>query len=187
MTKTPTKLRADAQRNRDKLMAAALSLLAEAGPDVPLEAVARAAGVGIGTLYRHFPTREALLEAVYRNEVVQLSEAADALLDEHPPDVALALWMERFLSYAETKRGMRDALKAMVSSSELFADARRCNLAAIERLLAAGAAAGVLRADVEAEDVLHAMGAIWSLSGDGWDDCARRVLGLVVDGLRYRG
>jgi AcrR family transcriptional regulator len=187
MTKTPTKLRADAQRNRDKLLSAALILLAEAGPDVPLEAVARQAGVGIGTLYRHFPTREALLEAVYRNEVVQLSEAADALLAEHPPDEALALWMERFLSYAETKRGMRDALKAIVASSELFADARRCNIAAIERLLEAGVAAGTLREDVDAEDVLHAMGAVWSLGGDGWDARARRVLALVMDGLRYRG
>jgi AcrR family transcriptional regulator len=187
MTKTPPKLRADAQRNRDKLLSAALTLLGEAGPDVPLEAVAREAGVGIGTLYRHFPTREALLEAVYRNEVLQLSEAADALLAEHPPDQALALWMDRFLGYAETKRGMRDALKAIISSSELFADARRSQLAAIERLLAAGVEAGTLRPDVDAEDVLHAMGAVWSLSGDGWDERARRVLALVIDGLRYRG
>jgi AcrR family transcriptional regulator len=180
-------LRADAQRNKDKLLTTAMAAFAERGTEASLEDIARQAGVGIGTLYRHFPTREALLEAVYRNEVVQLSEAADALLAEHPPDEALALWMERFLSYAETKRGMRDALKAIVASSELFADARRCNIAAIERLLAAGVAAGTLRPDVDAEDVLHAMGAVWSLGGDGWDERARRVLALVMDGLRYRG
>src|SRR3954470_18994877 len=165
MTKT---LRADAQRNRDKLLSAAVALFSEAGEDVSLEAVARCAGVGIGTLYRHFPTRDALLEAAYRNEVTQLSDAADELLAQHPADEALALWMDRFVDYATTKRGIGPALKAMVSSSDLFADARRMNVGAIERLLAAGATQGTLRADVGAEDVLHAMGAIWSLSGDGW-------------------
>jgi AcrR family transcriptional regulator len=185
MTKTPTKLRADAARNRDKLLSAAVALFAEHGPDVSLEAVAKRAGVGIGTLYRHFPTREALLEAAYRNEVTHLSDAADELLAQHPADEALALWMDRFVDYATTKRGIGPALKAMVSSSELFADARRMNVGAIDRLLAAGAAQGTIRADVGAEDVLHAMGAIWALSGDGWDEHARRLLRLVMDGLRY--
>src|SRR5689334_6341065 len=146
MTKTPPKLRADAARNRDKLLSAAVELFAEQGPDVSLEAVAKHAGVGIGTLYRHFPTRDALLEAAYRNEVAHLSEAADELLAEHPPDEALALWMDRFVDYATTKRGIGPALRAMVSSSELFADARRMNIAAIGRLLQAGVAAGTIRA-----------------------------------------
>jgi AcrR family transcriptional regulator len=184
MTKTP-KLRADAARNRDKLLSAAVALFAEQGPDVSLEAVARCAGVGIGTLYRHFPTRDALLEAAYRNEVTQLSDAADELLAQHPADEALALWMDRFVDYATTKRGIGPALKAMVSSSDLFADARRMNVGAIERLLDAGAAQGTIRADVSAEDVLHAMGAIWALGNDGWDDHARRLLRLIMDGLRY--
>ena len=185
MTKTPPKLRADAARNRDKLLSAAVELFAEQGPEVSLEAVAKRAGVGIGTLYRHFPTRDALLEAAYRNEVTHLSEAADDLLARHPADEALALWMDRFVDYASTKRGIGPALKAMVSSSELFADARRMNLAAVERLLAAGAEAGTIRSDVSAEDVLHAMGAIWALGGDGWDEHARRLLRLIMDGLRY--
>jgi AcrR family transcriptional regulator len=179
-------MRADARRNRDKLLAAAVELFGQEGTDVSLEAVAKRAGVGIGTLYRHFPTREALLEAAYRNEVCQLSDAADELLAAHPADEALALWMDRFVAYAGAKKGMGNALRAMVSSSELFADARCMNLAAIERLLAAGAEAGTIRSDVAAQDVLHAMGAIWSLGGDGWDDCARRLLGLIMDGLRYR-
>ena len=185
MTKTPPKLRADAARNRDKLLSAAVALFAERGADVPLEAVAQRAGVGIGTLYRHFPTREALLEAAYRNEVSQLSAAADELLARHPADEALALWMDRFVDYATTKRGIGPALKAMVSSSELFADARRMNIDAIERLLDAGVAAGAIRSDVGAEDVLRAMGAIWALGDDGWDEHARRLLRLVIDGLRY--
>jgi AcrR family transcriptional regulator len=185
MTKTPHKLRADAQRNRDKLLTAAVELFAQEGTDVSLEAVAKRAGVGIGTLYRHFPTRDALLEATYRNEVAQLSDAADELLAAHPADEALALWMDRFVAYAGAKKGMGNALRAMVSSYDLFADARRMNIAAIERLLAAGAREGTLRSDVAAEDVLHAMGAIWSLGGDGWDDCARRLLQLIMDGLRF--
>src|SRR3954467_3044173 len=180
MTKTP-QMRADARRNRDKLLVAAVALFGEEGTDVSLEAVAKRAGVGIGTLYRHFPTREALLEAAYRNEVAQLSDAADELLAAHPPDEALALWMDRFVAYAGAKRGMGNALRAMVSSSELFADARSMNVAAIDRLLAAGAAAGTIRTDVGAEDVLHAMGAIWSLGGDGWDDHARRLLRPIMD------
>jgi AcrR family transcriptional regulator len=184
MTKTP-KLRADAQRNRDKLLAAAVALFAEEGPDVSLETVARRAGVGIGTLYRHFPTRDALLEAAYRNEVTQLSAAADDLLAAHPADEALALWMDRFVGYATAKRGMGTALRAIVSSSEVFADARRMNIGAIERLLAAGVEAGTIRRDVDAEDVLQAMGAVWSLGGDDWDERARRLLRLIVDGLRY--
>src|SRR4051812_2610358 len=184
MTKTP-QMRADARRNRDKLLVAAVALFGEEGTDVSLEAVAKRAGVGIGTLYRHFPTRDALLEAAYRNEVAQLSDAAGELLAEHPPDEALALWMDRFVEYAGAKRGMGNALRAMVSSSDLFAAARRTNIAAIERLLAAGAAAGTIRTDVGAEDVLHAMGAIWSLGGDGWDEHARRLLRLIMDGLRF--
>jgi AcrR family transcriptional regulator len=183
MTTTP-KLRADAQRNRDKLLAAAVALFGEESPDASLEAVAKRAGVGIGTLYRHFPTRDALLEAAYRNEVAQLSAAADDLLAAHPADEALGLWMDRFVSYATAKRGMGTALRAM-ASSEVFADARRMNIAAIERLLAAGVRAGTIRGDVDAEDVLRAMGAVWSLGGDDWDACARRLLRLIVDGLRY--
>jgi AcrR family transcriptional regulator len=182
MTKT---LRADAQRNRDRLLAAAVALFSEAGEDVSLEAVAKRAGVGIGTLYRHFPTRDALLEAAYRNEVCQLSEAADALLAAHPPDEALALWLDRFVGYASAKRGMGNALRAMVACSDMFADARAMNLAAISRLLEAGVRAGTIRSDVRAEDVLSAIGAIWALGDDGWDDQARRLLGLLMDGLRY--
>jgi len=180
-------IRADARRNREKLLAAAVQLFAERGTDGSLEEVAKRAGVGIGTLYRHFPSRDALVEAAYRNEVAQLRSAADELLAELPPDRALEAWMGRFVSYGATKRGMHDALQSVVAArSDLFADTRALVTEAVSVLLAAGAAAGTLRADVAAEDVLRAMGAIWLVAdGDDWEAEALRVLRLVMDGLRY--
>jgi AcrR family transcriptional regulator len=175
-------LRADAQRNRDKLLAAATAAFAETGTDASLEAIAKRACVGIGTLYRHFPTREALVEAAYRNEVERLCESARELLASHPPDVALAEWMDRFVAYAAAKRGMRSALQAVAAKSDLFPEARRRQLEAIALLLAAGVDAGKLRSDVDAEDVLRAMGAVWLV-----DDAeqARKLLRLLMDGLRH--
>ena len=182
-------LRADARRNREKLLAAAVELFAERGTEGSLEEVAKRAGVGIGTLYRHFPTRDALVEAAYRNEVAQLRAAADELLAELPPDQALEAFMRRFVEYGSAKRGMRDALQSIAGGgSELFADTRTQVVEAVDVLLRAGAEAGTLRSDVQAEDVLRAMGAIWLVAGgDDWDDDALRELRLVLDGLRYRG
>ena len=181
-------LRKDAQRNREKLLAAAVELFAERGTEGSLEEVAKRAGVGIGTLYRHFPTRDALVEAAYRNEVAQLRAAADELLAELPPDAALEAWMRRFVDYGSAKRGMRDALQSIAGgSATLFADTRSQVTEAVAVLLRAGAKAGTLRSDVEPEDVLRAMGAIWTMpDGDDFPEQAMRVLGLVLDGLRYR-
>jgi AcrR family transcriptional regulator len=181
-------LRKDAQRNREKLLAAAVELFAERGTEGSLEEVAKRAGVGIGTLYRHFPTRDALVEAAYRNEVAQLRAAADELLAELPPDQALEAWMRRFVEYGSAKRGMRDALHSIAGAgSDLFAQTRGQVTEAVAVLLKAGAEAGTLRADVEAEDVLRAMGAIWMVAeGDEFGDQAMRILRLVLDGLRYR-
>jgi AcrR family transcriptional regulator len=181
-------LRRDAQRNREKLLAAAVELFAERGTEGSLEEVAKRAGVGIGTLYRHFPTRDALVEAAYRNEVAQLRAAADEMLAELPPDRALEVWMRRFVEYGTAKRGMRDALQSIAGSgSDLFADTRGQVTESVAVLLRAGAEAGTLRSDVEAEDVLRAMGAIWLVAdGDDWAEDALRVLRLVMDGLRYR-
>jgi len=105
-------LRADAQRNRERLLAVAARAFSAEGPEVTLESVAREAGVGIGTLYRHFPTREALVEAAYRNELTRLCEAAGELLAAEPPDLATRAWMDRFIDYMATKRGMAEALRA---------------------------------------------------------------------------
>ena len=115
-----------------------------------LEAIAKEAGVGIGTLYRHFPTREALVEAAYRNELARLCDSVGDLLRDLPPDRALRAWMDRFVDYMTTKRGMADALRALIASGgDPFAESRDRLIAAITTLLEAGAAAGTLRADVE--------------------------------------
>jgi AcrR family transcriptional regulator len=180
-------MRADARENRAKLLAAAVELFAATGTEVSLDAIARRAGVGIGTLYRHFPTRDALVEAAYRNEVDQLCGAAPELLAGHPPEVALAEWMDRFVTYAATKRGMSEALQSVVASrSDLFADTKARLLHSIATLLQAGAAAGTIRADARPDDVMRAMAAVF-LTGDepGWDEQARRMLGLLLDGLRH--
>jgi AcrR family transcriptional regulator len=177
-------IRSDVRRNRERLLVAAHDLFAEVGPDVSREAVAKRAGVGVGTVYRHFPTHDALVEAVYRNEVAQLCDAADELLREHAPDAALEAWMDRFVDYTAAKRGMADALHtAFGSGSEVFADTRRQMLDALAGLLEAGAAAGTVRADVDAEDVLGAMSGIWRITDP---ERARRALMLVMDGLRHR-
>ncbi|MDW5598585.1 helix-turn-helix domain-containing protein [Conexibacter stalactiti] len=186
-TRPPRTMRADALRNRAKLLDAATALFAAEGTDVPLEAVARAAGVGIGTLYRHFPTKEALVEAAYRNEVARLGEAADELLRSGPADVALAAWMERFVDYTAAKRGMVGALRTIVASgADVFAETKGELRATIERLLDAGAADGTLRTDLGPEDVMRATSAIWSIpDGDDWREHALRLLGLLMDGLRH--
>ena len=181
-------MRADARENREKLLRAASKHFAAGGPDVPLELIARSAGVGIGTLYRHFPTREALIEAVYRNEVDQLCAAAGELLAELSPAEALAEWMERFIAYATTKRGISGALKSVAASkSDLFPTTRERLLAAIGELLDAGIAAGQIRPDVTAEDVMTSMNAVWTISAEGeqWAKQALRVLRLLMDGLRF--
>jgi AcrR family transcriptional regulator len=180
-------IRADVRRNRERLLAAAQELFAEAGTDVSREAVAKRAGVGIGTIYRHFPTHDALIEATYRNEVAQLCGALEELLRDRPADAALAEWMDRFVDYAATKRGMADALRSAVGSGSragVYADTREQFVAAVTAALEAGAAAGTMRADVDAEVVLGAMSAIGLMRDD--PDHARRVVMLVMDGLRHR-
>jgi AcrR family transcriptional regulator len=181
-----TKTRADARRNRARILTAALELYAAEGTDVSLKAIANAAGVGVGTIYRHFPTRDALLEAAYRNEVEQLCDV-ETLLRDRPPDAALAEWMNRFVDYAVRKRGLSGALRSIAASgSDIYDDTRRQITAALATLLEAGVAAGTIRADVAAENVLHATGAIWLIPDEpGWADHARNVLALVMDGLRH--
>jgi AcrR family transcriptional regulator len=178
-----TTKRADARRNHEKLLAAAGELFASAGTDVSLDAVAKKAGVGIGTLYRNFPTREALVEAAYRAEVEHLCEAAEAFSRANPPDIALARWMERFAEYAAAKKGMKGALNQIAASgSDVYAETRVQILAALADLLETGVAAGVLRSDVTADDVFRAMGPIWSTDDEAQ---IRTLLRLLMDGLRH--
>jgi AcrR family transcriptional regulator len=187
MTDTTARpMRADARRNREALLRAAAELFAEEGTDVSLEAVAARAGVGIGTLYRNFPNRDSLVEAAYRTEVAQLCDAASELLESNPPDVALAEWMDRFVTYAAAKRGMAGALKAVNAKTDLYSQTRTQITGAIGGLLEAGVEAGSLRSDVEPEDVLRAMGCIWNLGdGEGWRTQAETLIRIIVDGLRH--
>jgi AcrR family transcriptional regulator len=182
-------LRVDAQRNRERLVAEAAVAFQERGIDVPLEELARRSGVGIGTLYRHFPTRDALIEAVYRREMDLLCDAAADLHAEHAPGEALELWLLDFVEYVATKRGMAEALKAAVGAdSELFAESHRRITDAIEGLVAAGVAAGGIRADVEPMDLLRAVSGICvapSAALPDWKARARRLVALLMDGMRY--
>lgn len=180
--------RADALRNREKLLAAGLALFTEHGTDVSLDTVAREAGLGVGTLYRHFPTRDALVEAVYLSELDRLHEGAAELLAELAPEEALARWMDRFVEYAAAKRGMSTALQSVIASGRNpYSQSRAKMVEALTVLLGAARAAGAVRDDVDAEDVLLAMGGIWAMPVEpGWEERARRLLGLVMDGLRFR-
>jgi AcrR family transcriptional regulator len=181
-------LRADAQRNRDRLLDAAVQAFSQVGPDVTLDAIAKDAGVGIGTLYRHFPTRESLVEAAYRNELARLCDAVTDLLQAMPPDEATRTWMDRFVDYMTTKRGMADALRAVIASGgNPYAHSRDRLIAAITTLLHAGAAAGTVRSDVEPGDVLVSLNGVSLAAGEpAQQDQARRLLDLLMDGLRYR-
>jgi len=189
MPNAPTRApRADAQRNRGRLLDAARRAFTEDGEQVALERIAQRAGVGIGTLYRHFPTRAALIEAVYRNELARLQRSADELLGELPPSQAMRVWMDRFADYVATKRGMADTLRALIAEGTITRSQTRAGLtAAIARLLDAGAAAGALRGDVEPEDVLSSIVGVFLTTGAPEQRAqAARMLDLLMDGLRTR-
>jgi AcrR family transcriptional regulator len=185
---SPTRpLRADAQRNYQKLLSAAIAAFAEEGDQVALESIAARAGVGIGTLYRHFPSREALVAAAYRNEVDALCAAAADLVRTLPADQALRAWARRFADYVATKRAMGAALRSAAGSdSPMFAETRERIMSALRLLLEAGAASGTLRADVDPTDVMRVINGIWYLpDGPEWRADVGRMLDLVIDGLRY--
>jgi len=182
-------LRADARRNRDRLLEAAVAAFSrDADAEVTLDAIAKAAGVGIGTLYRHFPTREALVEAAYRNELGKLCDSADDLLATLPPDRAVRAWMDHFVDYMTTKRGMAAALQAVIASGgDPFAQSRTRMVAAITTLLTAGAAAGTVRADVDPADLLTSLSGVTLAAGQpAQRDQAGRLLDLLLDALRYQ-
>lgn len=180
-------LRADAQRNRDALVEVAAKAFAAQGVDASLEEIARQAGVGIGTLYRHFPTREHLVEVVYRREVEGLCQAADELARDHAPDMALEQWMQRFVDYIATKRGLSTSLRVLLTTnSTLFSDVSGRVTLALRRLIDAAVADGSIRGDVDASDVLHALGGIYSAPDTkDWRDRSRRLVSLLMDGLRF--
>ena len=182
--------RADAQRNRERLLDAALKLFNASKGEVTLSAVADKAGVGIGTLYRHFPTRDALVESLYRQEVKKLSDAAPVLLSELPADEALEEWVMRYAALIATKRGLKEAVKSIFEpGSEVHAYSRDHLSDAATLLIDAAVNSGAIRNDIDPQDVLLAVAAsIWAFSGEtNWQERAKPVLRLVLDGLRYRG
>ena len=178
--------RADALRNRDTLIQVARVAFAAANDTVSLEGIAREAGVGIGTLYRHFPTREALVEAVYAAELNDVTGSVAALLKELPPDAALRAWMQRYATFVATKRGMAETLRAGWASGRIATPNTRERItAAIATILASGAEAGSLRADVEPEDITAMLlGIFLSTAASKTPEQTERLLDLVMDALR---
>ncbi len=175
-------LRADAAGNRARIIAAARAAITDAG-EVKLNAIARQAGVGQGTLYRHFPTREDLLAEVYRQDVDALVAAAPALLAEHEPLHALARWLDRVADYARVKRGVFGVVEAAVSQ-DLAAHSLGPIGEALTALLDAGKADGAIRPDIDARDVILLIGYLTRLDQAEWAARARHLLHVVLDGLR---
>jgi AcrR family transcriptional regulator len=176
-------LRADAQLNRERILGVAHDALAESG-DASLNSIAKRAGVGAGTLYRHFPTREALILAVYQHEVQGLVESVPALLSEHPPLEALRLWFEELAGYVKIKHGLGDALHA-ATAEDIVSETYGPVTNAIGQLLRAGEDAGTVRPGLDPGDVLLLMGFLWRTGpGEQGKAQAARLLDLVIDSLR---
>jgi AcrR family transcriptional regulator len=186
--KSTRKPRADAVRNRERVLEAAREVFSAGGPDASLEAVARTAGVGIGTLYRHFPTREALFEAVYRREVQQLADLAEQLKQETPAIEALRHWMRSNVKFVATKKGMSAALAlAAYKNSKLFSYSFDRLTQAVGGLLDRAITTGEIRDDISPEDLLRALiGMCYMHDQPGWQTSVLRLVDVFVDGLRIQ-
>ena len=182
------KPRADAIRNRERVLEAAKAVFSAGGAEASLEAVAREAGVGIGTLYRHFPTREALFAAVYRREVQQLADLAEQLKQEAKPIDALRQWMRSIVKFVATKKGMSAALTLAVDkNSKLFSSSADRLARTVGGLLDRAIAAGEIRDDISPEDLLRAVvGMCYMHDQPGWQTSVLRLVDVFVDGLRKR-
>ncbi len=183
---TTRKPRADGARNRQLLIDAAKVAFAEVGMNVSLEEIGRRAQVGIGTLYRHFPSREAVVEAVYRREVEQLAEAVPQLLERWAPGEALHKWMHLFIDYIATKRLIAPSLGPLKGrSSALYATSAELITDAISTLVKRAIAGGDVRKDINPSDLMRAMiGVSYQNPDTAWEASARRVIDLLMDGLR---
>ena len=183
---TSRPMRADAQRNLDALLEAAMAVFATSGVDAPVREIAAKAGVGVGTVYRHFPQRSDLVAAVFRHEVDACAEAASVLAAEHAPGEALARWLLRYVDFIAAKRGLSAALHSGNPAFEpLPAYFRERLKPALRTLLAAAVAAGEVRSDVEPADLLNAVANLSSTAHGGGPTQARRMVALLVDGLRF--
>ena len=184
--KTGRRVRADAQRNMDALLEAALAVFAASGVDAPVREIALKAGVGVGTVYRHFPQRSDLITAVFQREVDACAAAAPALAAEHEPGEALAQWMQRYAAFIATKRGLAAALHSGNPAFDALPAYFDTRLRPVLRaLLDAAVAAGEVRGDVEPDDLLRAVGSLCMQARDDGSGHVRRMVALLVDGLRY--
>ncbi|TVT42410.1 TetR/AcrR family transcriptional regulator [Amycolatopsis rhizosphaerae] len=186
MTDQPVRpRRADARANEDKLLAAAAQAFARDGAAATLKQIAKDAGVGIGTLYRRFPTREQLVDATYRYETSRLAGRTSALLGELPADRALRSWMSEVLDYLATKHGMADTLKSLLRGDEQLSSRTREQLTgAVEEFRLAGIAQGVIRQDVPSGDILAALAGVTLATGAvSQREQAERLLDLLMDGI----
>jgi AcrR family transcriptional regulator len=187
-TAAARKPRADSARNRQLLIDAAKAGFSGVGLDVSLEEIARRAGVGIGTLYRHFPTREAVVEAVYRHEVEQLAEAVPQLLQTSRAGEALHKWMHLFVDYIATKRIIAPSLAAAAARTPaLYKTSLELITGAISTLVKRAIASGDVRKDIDPSDLLRAMvGVSYGNPDAGWEASARRLIDILMDGLRRK-
>lgn len=184
----PRRLRADAERNRVRLLDAARAAFASGEKAATLEQIARDADVGIGTLYRHFPTREALVEALYRRDLADLCASADDLLAANAPDHALRAWMDRYAGYVSAKREMASTLRSLLASGAVtVSDTREQITAAVRKILDAGIAAGTLRDDVQAEDIVASVVGMSTVTAPGGQEQLRRMFDLLMDAIRRSG
>jgi AcrR family transcriptional regulator len=182
------KPRADAQRNRIRLLETAKAAFAEKGPGASLDEIARTAGVGAGTLYRHFPTRDALIEAVYRNETEQLGVAATRLAGTHSPTGALREWLLLFVDYMTTKQGMAEALNSLVGgTSELYSASSEQMKRAVAMLFDRAVASGDIRPGTDPFDLLRALAGVASIgAGSDGKQAAKRMVDILIAGMQIR-
>ena len=182
----PRRLRADAQRNSDSLLDAAKAVFGTSGVDAPAKEIADLAGVGVGTLYRHFPRRSDLVRAVFRREVDACADAAPALSAAHEPGVALAQWLHRYTEFLATKRGLATALHSGDPAFDALPGYFIQRLGpALASLLKAARASGEIRADISPKYLLHAVANLCLPVADEGVAYSQRMVALLIDGLRY--
>ena len=180
------RVRADARRNSEALLQAALAVFTTSGVDAPVREIAEKAGVGVGTIYRHFPQRSDLIAAVFRHEIDACAQAAYSLADEYEPFEALAKWMQRYAGLIATKRGLATAMHsgnpAYESLPTYFKQQMR---PAFRALFGSAVAAGAVRSDIDADDILTAVSSLCMTAERDRPDHVQRMVRLFIDGLRY--
>ena len=184
--RAPRRLRADAQRNSDAVLEAAKAVFGASGVDAPAKEITDLAGVGVGTLYRHFPRRSDLVKAVFRREVDACADAAPALIAAHAPGVALAKWLHRYTEFLATKRGLATALHSGDPAFDELPGYFMQRLGpTLGSLLDAATASGEIRADISPKDLLYAVATLCQPAADEGVAYSQRMVALLIDGLRY--